>query len=77
MVGIVLALSSLGPVGLAAAAVIGMIGAAWLWALGSLEAEVTLIVESLKGLTGGQGMEMAKSLAAIAGGVVLMGIAGR
>ncbi len=79
VVGIVMALGSLGPVGLAAAAVIGMIGAAAV-AMGfgvKLAAEgISLIVTSLKGLTDGQGMEMAKSLAAIAGGVVTMGLAG-
>tara|TARA_Y100000592_G_C5472859_1_gene320541 strand:+ start:378 stop:2864 length:2487 start_codon:yes stop_codon:yes gene_type:complete len=77
--GIIFALAGLGPVGLAAAAVIGVIGAAAV-AMGfgvKLAAEgISLMVTSLKGLTDGQGMEMAKSLAAISGGVVLMGIAG-
>jgi len=79
VVGIVFALGSLGPVGLAAAAVIAAIGVAAV-AMGfgvKLAAEgISLIVESLKGLTGGQGFEMAASLVAIAAGVQVMGLAG-
>jgi len=77
--GILFVLGGMGPVGYAAAAVIGVIGAA---AVGmgfgvKLAAEgIKLMVDSLKGLSDGQGWEIGKALLSISLGVTALGIAG-